>query len=357
MVEKWMPTLPFVSVFFARLGQVVGTPENCRKLLSSGEAILVLPEGVRGLNKLWRERYQLADFGLGFMRLALETDTPIVPLAVVGAEEQAPALLNLKPVARLLHMPAMPITPTLLPFPLPTRYHLRFGEPLHFTVGEDGAVEALIAAPFDDADSLRVTLRQTDAAGASETLQVALPVARGDYRSEQLRVPAKYAEPDSASAERIRSEVELAKSVSRRAHDTPKAWSRPFRPPRPGRVTSAFGTAREFNGVVSSRHMGTDFSGAAGAPVYAANTGVVALTGDFYLAGKVVYLDHGSGLVTGYFHLSRIEVEPGALVQRGQRIGRVGKSGRVTGPHLHWIARYGAVTVDPMSVVSVTRNQ
>jgi murein DD-endopeptidase MepM/ murein hydrolase activator NlpD len=231
------------------------------------------------------------------------------------------------------------------------------GEPLHFTVGEDGAVEALIAAPFDDADSLRVTLRQADAAGVSETLQVALPVARGDYRSERLRVPAKYAEPDSAGAERIRSEVELAKSVSRRAHDTPKAWSRPFRPPRPGRVTSPFGTAREFNGVVSSRHMGTDFSGAVGAPVYAANTGVVALTGDFYLAGKVVYLDHGSGLVTGYFHLSRIEVEPGALVQRGQRIGRVGKSGRVTGPHLHWIARYGAVTVDPMSVVSVTRNQ
>jgi murein DD-endopeptidase MepM/ murein hydrolase activator NlpD len=231
------------------------------------------------------------------------------------------------------------------------------GEPLHFTVGEDGSVQALIAAPFDDADSLRLTLRQTDAAGASETLQVALPVSRGDYRSEQLRVPPKYAEPDSAAAERIRSEVELAKSVSRRAHDTPKAWSRPFRPPRPGRVTSAFGTAREFNGMVTSQHMGTDFAGAVGAPVYAANTGVVALTGDFYLAGKVVYLDHGAGIVTGYFHLSRIEVEPGALVQRGQRVGRVGKSGRVTGPHLHWIARYGAVTVDPMSVVRVTSDQ
>jgi murein DD-endopeptidase MepM/ murein hydrolase activator NlpD len=231
------------------------------------------------------------------------------------------------------------------------------GEPLHFTVGEDGSVQALISAPFNDGDSLRLTLRQTDAAGVSETLQIALPVSPGDYRSEQLRVPAKYAEPDSAAAERIRSEVELAKSVSRRAHDTPKAWSRPFRPPRPGRVTSAFGTAREFNGMVTSRHMGTDFAGAVGAPVYAANTGVVALTGDFYLAGKVVYLDHGAGLVTGYFHLSRIEVEPGVLVQRGQRVGRVGKSGRVTGPHLHWIARYGAVTVDPMSVVRVTSDQ
>ncbi len=231
------------------------------------------------------------------------------------------------------------------------------GEPLHFTIGEGGEAEALIAVPFEDVDSIRVTLLQTDGAGVTETLYVTLPVLRGDYRTEQLRVPAKYAEPDSAAAERIRSEIELAKSVSRQAHETPRAWTRPFRLPRPGRVTSVFGTAREFNGAVLSRQMGTDFAGAVGAPVYAANTGVVALTGDFYLAGRVVYLDHGAGLVTGYFHLSRIEVEPGALVQRGQRIGRVGRSGRVTGPHLHWIARYGAVTVDPMSLIRVTSGE
>jgi murein DD-endopeptidase MepM/ murein hydrolase activator NlpD len=231
------------------------------------------------------------------------------------------------------------------------------GEPLHLTLGEDAVVRALIAAPFDDADSLPVTLMRAGAAGLPETVRIVLPVARGDYRSEQLRVAAKYAAPDSAAAERIRSEIELAKSVSRRAHETPRAWSHPFRAPRPGRVTSVFGTAREFNGIVSSRHMGTDFAGGVGAPVFAANTGIVALTGDFYLAGKVVYLDHGDGLVTGYFHLSQIEVEPGALIQRGQRIGKVGKSGRVTGPHLHWIARYGAITLDPMSLVRVTSHE
>ncbi len=133
MVEKWMPTLPFVSVVFARMGQVVGTPENCRRLLENDETILVFPEGVRGLNKLFRDRYRLSDFGLGFMRLALETKTPIVPVSVVGAEEQAPALFDLKPLARLLGMPALPITPTGLPLPMPTRYHIQFGEPLHFT--------------------------------------------------------------------------------------------------------------------------------------------------------------------------------------------------------------------------------
>ncbi len=231
------------------------------------------------------------------------------------------------------------------------------GEPLHLTVGGDGAVRALIAAPFDDADTLPVTLVRAGATGVAETLRVTLPVARGAYRSEQLRVAARYAAPDSAALARIQSELELARSVSRRSHATPRTWAEPFRRPRPGRVTSVFGTAREFNGVVSSRHMGTDFAGVVGAPVYAANAGLVALVGDFYLAGTVVYLDHGGGLVTGYFHLSRTEVTPGTIVQRGQLIGRVGRSGRVTGPHLHWIARYGGITVDPMSLARATRDE
>jgi 1-acyl-sn-glycerol-3-phosphate acyltransferase len=133
MVEKWVPTLPYISTFFARVGQIVGTPENCRRLLNAGEAILVFPEGARGIAKLWPQRYQLQEFGLGFMRLALETDTPIVPVAVVGAEEQAPALMDIKPVAKLLGFPAFPITPTGLPFPLPTKYRIYFGDPMHFT--------------------------------------------------------------------------------------------------------------------------------------------------------------------------------------------------------------------------------
>jgi 1-acyl-sn-glycerol-3-phosphate acyltransferase len=133
MVEKWVPSLPYVSTFMARVGQIVGTPENCRRLLESDEAILVFPEGVRGLGKLWPQRYQLQDFGLGFMRLALETNTPIVPIAVVGAEEQAPALMDVKPLAKLLGFPSFPLTVTGLPLPLPTKYRIYFGEPLRFT--------------------------------------------------------------------------------------------------------------------------------------------------------------------------------------------------------------------------------
>lgn len=144
MVEKWVPTLPYASTLFARLGQVVGTPENCRRLLNQGEAILVFPEGAKGISKLYRDRYQLQDFGNGFMRLALETKTSIIPVAVVGAEEQAPALADLKGLARLLGLPAVPVTLTGLPLPMPVKYRIYFGEPLCFTGSandEDAEIE------------------------------------------------------------------------------------------------------------------------------------------------------------------------------------------------------------------------
>jgi 1-acyl-sn-glycerol-3-phosphate acyltransferase len=144
LVEKWVPTLPFISPLSARIGAVVGTPENCRRLLAADEGILVFPEGVRGLNKPFSRRYRLQEFGTGFVRLALEAGAPIVPVGVVGAEEQSPAIANLSSVARLLSMPSLPLTPTLLPVPLPTRYRIHFGEPLRFTGSpddEDAVVE------------------------------------------------------------------------------------------------------------------------------------------------------------------------------------------------------------------------
>jgi 1-acyl-sn-glycerol-3-phosphate acyltransferase len=136
MVEKWTQTLPFVSLLFARCGQVVGVPENAKHLLTNEEALLVFPEGARGISKPFAKRYQLEEFGLGFMRLAIETRTPIVPVAVIGGEEQYVSVGNFESLARLLRMPNFPILPQLLlPFgalPLPTRYRIQFGEPMRF---------------------------------------------------------------------------------------------------------------------------------------------------------------------------------------------------------------------------------
>ena len=96
--------------------------------------------------------------------------------------------------------------------------------------------------------------------------------------------------------------------------------------------------------------MGTDFAGAVGAPVRSSNRGIVRLVGAFYLGGNVIYIDHGDGLVTAYLHRSRQLVQVGDTVARGALIGNVGATGRVTGPHLHLITRYGTITVDPASL-------
>lgn len=153
MIEKFVTTLPFFSFFFERCGQLIGTPDNCRRVLNAEEAILVFPEGVRGINKLFNERYVLKPFGLGFMRLALETNTPIVPCAVIGAEEQAPALFNLRGVARLLGLPNLPITTNLLTgmLPYPTKYRIYFGEPLTFS-GDSNDEDAEIALKVRDVE-------------------------------------------------------------------------------------------------------------------------------------------------------------------------------------------------------------
>jgi 1-acyl-sn-glycerol-3-phosphate acyltransferase len=139
MVEFFVPTVPFASYLFARWGQITGTPENCRRLLAADEAVLVFPEGARGISKPFSKRYQLADFGSGFMRLALEAGAPIVPVAVVGAEEQAPAM-NMKVLAKLFGVPAFPIVP-YPPFvaavPLPVKYRIYFGEPMRFSGDPD----------------------------------------------------------------------------------------------------------------------------------------------------------------------------------------------------------------------------
>ncbi len=226
------------------------------------------------------------------------------------------------------------------------------GERLHFE-WEDGAYRALGGIPIDSVGSLTFAV-VASRGDRSDSTSVQLSVSRGDYALERLRVAPQFTRPpDSALVARMAREREKAMAVSQRAHQTPRLWSEPFLRPRESRITSGFGHGREFNGVVQSRHMGVDFAGAIGTPVISANRGVVALVDDFYLAGRVVYIVHGGGLVTAYFHLSEALVAAGDTVQRGDTIARVGATGRVTGPHLHWIARYGSVTVNPLSLLDV----
>lgn len=286
------------------------------------------------------------------MRPRPSSDTlPSVTLAVGARVDSLRAVLDTLPLrAATDSVATAPDTTPLVRATL-------FGEPLHFEREPNGEYTALAAIPVDAPASVNVRLvvaRGPDA----DTIATRLAIRRTAYRMEKmekLTVAPRFGQaPDSALAARIAREQAMAAEVSRKSHETPRLWEGQFQRPRTARVTSGFGDGREFNGKVQSRHMGLDLAGATGTPVGASNRGVVALVGDFYYAGKAVYIDHGAGLVTAYFHLSAVNVAQGDTVTPGMRIGSVGATGRVTGPHLHWVARYGAVSVDPSTLLEVT---
>jgi 1-acyl-sn-glycerol-3-phosphate acyltransferase len=150
IVDRWAGTLPWVNIFYARVGQVIGTRENFADLLDDGQLVLVFPEGMEGVRKPITQRYRLQTFRVGFVEQALRARAPIVPMAIVGSDDQAPILYDLKPLARSLGLPFLPITPTfpwlgplgLLPYPV--GYRIVYGEPLcfHERFGPEGANDA-----------------------------------------------------------------------------------------------------------------------------------------------------------------------------------------------------------------------
>jgi murein DD-endopeptidase MepM/ murein hydrolase activator NlpD len=231
------------------------------------------------------------------------------------------------------------------------------GEPLHFISSTAGAWHALGAVPVDAEGSLVASVIVNRASGKVETVRARLTLPKLPPPVESpLAVDSSFTRPlDSATAARVARENMRARAIGTRAHDSPPMWTASFLRPRPSVITSEFGTGRVFNGHLTSRHLGVDFRGAVGQSVNAANRGVVALVDNFFLAGNVVYIDHGAGVVTAYFHLSKTLVAVGDTVKRGQQIGLVGSTGRVTGPHLHWAARYGTITVNPLDLVALDR--
>ncbi|HZH78935.1 MAG TPA: lysophospholipid acyltransferase family protein [Archangium sp.] len=131
VADYFVPTLPFVSTLYARGGVVGGTVGNLRVLLEAGELLMIFPEGVPGISKPFRERYQLKEFRVGHAELAIRHQAPVVPVGIVGAEEQMPQLGRLP--LQAFGVPYVPVT--LTPFPLPVRYHLLYGEPLRLHEG------------------------------------------------------------------------------------------------------------------------------------------------------------------------------------------------------------------------------
>ncbi len=132
MVEKFAQKWPVVSHWFSRVGQFTGLPEHALRLLEDERLLMVFPEGARGTGKLYKDRYQLVRFGTGFVRLALATNTPIVPFAFIGGEEAMPTMFHLKRLAKLTGAPYIPVPPYLLPVPMPVHCEIYYSEPMIF---------------------------------------------------------------------------------------------------------------------------------------------------------------------------------------------------------------------------------
>jgi murein DD-endopeptidase MepM/ murein hydrolase activator NlpD len=141
-----------------------------------------------------------------------------------------------------------------------------------------------------------------------------------------------------------------------------RAFAHPFAPPlfdasfdwpRRAPTSGRYGDQRVLNGKKASVHYGLDITGPTGSPIAAANDGEVVAARDAYYSGNTVVLWHGADLYTVYFHMSRVDVRVGQKVRRGQPIGALGATGRVTGPHLHWGVKVGGLYVDPLSVLAI----
>jgi murein DD-endopeptidase MepM/ murein hydrolase activator NlpD len=231
------------------------------------------------------------------------------------------------------------------------------GEPLHFERAADGSFESLAAVPLGARASVPIELSTFFADGEEEVAERTVPITPGVYNHRRLTVAPELGSPPTPEQQARRDrEAAMAAEVSENAHRTRRLWSGEVVLPKPvERVTSGFGDGRIFNGQVSSQHTGLDIDGVTGDTVYAPARGVVELTGQFELAGNNVYINHGSGLVSAYFHLSEQLVAVGDTVEVGMPIGRVGATGRVTGPHLHWVVRYGHISVDPRSLIAISQ--
>ena len=205
----------------------------------------------------------------------------------------------------------------------------------------------LIAFDRDAGPAAILSARLRDGRQLRETLQVA-PRAWNVSRLDRLQ---KYPVPQP-EFERVRP-AELARIQAARALQTDaQGWRQPFLWPTTGRISTLFGSQRIYAGEPGAFHSGIDIARATGTPVLAPADGVVILAADqpFTLEGNLLMIDHGMGLNSAFLHLSRIDVKLGDHVRRGQPIGAVGRSGRATGPHLHWGMRWRDARIDPLLV-------
>lgn len=174
------------------------------------------------------------------------------------------------------------------------------------------------------------------------------------YQQEKLRVAKKKVVLSKKNQKRVEREWLLTQEIYK--NSTPYfLFSRPFQKPLNSKITSDFGKRRVFNDLKKTSHLGTDFRAAVGVPIPVANQGKVVFTGNLFYTGNVVIVDHGVDIFSLYAHLSKIQVKQGQMLQQGDIVGLAGRTGRVSGPHLHWGVKIAGKAVDGFSLIEASQ--
>jgi murein DD-endopeptidase MepM/ murein hydrolase activator NlpD len=195
-----------------------------------------------------------------------------------------------------------------------------------------------------------VKLTARDGDGQVYSGRLSLKVEEVIFETQRLSLPSHLVELNAKDLERVKKESKQLETLFQSFREE-RLWRGAFIRPVEGELSGAFGLNRIINGKQSSPHTGVDLEAEEGTPVSASNSGVVALVDELFFTGKSVILDHGWGLYSMYFHLSEVQVKKGDRVDTGAVLGRVGSTGRSTGPHLHWGIKLNGARVDPFSLL------
>lgn len=297
--------------------------------------------------------------------------TPLAPSAVTAI---TPVVTNtVHPTITLPSLPtaAPTLTPTAAPLPLevqiavsatsivqgqtaqlevtcnqPCRASVYWGgQALHVLSSSPERAWALMAAhALSEPMAVQLRVDAATASGQSVSLISSLPVMAGEFDTEDLTFSAEtqaLLAPEISDAENARMNEVFA------VYSPQQLWSGPFAMPWGGPITSEFGTRRNYQGTVQSFHTGLDIDGEAGDVIAACADGVVILAEKLQVRGNAVIINHGAGVMSGYYHLDSIDVKEGQIVHQGDQIGTMGTTGLSTGSHLHWEVRVGGVAVSP----------
>lgn len=205
---------------------------------------------------------------------------------------------------------------------------------------ESFAVRILLGMPIDAAPPQTLTLFIND----KQFTQKITPLAV-NWVTHKLTVAPKYVEPPKEVLDKIQKDRAVTREILATVSNV-QTWKLPFTRPVKGTVSGSFAARRIFNNVPRSPHLGTDMRGAVGTPILAMADGTVLFAEEQYYSGNAVWIDHGQGVLSMYGHLSKFSVKKGDTVKQGQKIGEVGATGRVTGPHLHLSLYIQGVAVD-----------